>query len=68
VASLIGWPLGLVGIVLLAVSLFQVQRDWFGVARSGEARLTPAARRLWLGAAALGLGLFIVAMIVGPHH
>ncbi len=56
------------GIVLLATSLFQLQRDWFQVAGQRKAKLTPGARRLWLGAAALGLGMFVVAMIVGPHH
>ncbi len=66
--GLIGWPLGLAGIVLLAVSLFQLQRDWFGVARSREAGLAPGARRLWLCGAAVGLGLFVVSMIVGPQH
>ncbi len=63
-----GWALGFAGILLLAISLYQVQRDWFEVARSREAKLTPGARRLWLGGAALGFGLFVVAMIVGPHH
>ena len=61
-----GWLLGLVGIVILATSAFLVQRDWFGAARGRERRLSPAARRVFIGGVFLGLALFVIAMIIGP--
>ncbi len=62
------WVLGAIGIAILAASLFQVQRDWFDVARSQKPRLSKQARHLYLVGIVLGFGMFIVAMIVGPHR
>jgi len=63
-----GWVLGMVGIVVLAASLFQLQRDWFDVGKTPKPRLSKQVRRLYIVGAVLGFGLFIFAMIVGPHR
>ena len=61
-----GWALGLAGVVILATSLFLLQRDWFEVARERKPRLSPNIRRLLIAGIVLGAALFSVAMIVGP--
>jgi len=61
-----GWALGLAGVVILATSLFLLQRDWFEVARERKPRLSPNIRRLLIAGIVLGAALFAVAMIVGP--
>ena len=63
-----GWVLGLVGIVVLAASLFQLQRDWFDVGKTPKPRLSTQVRRLYIAGIFAGLGLFVVSMIVGPHR
>ncbi len=63
-----GWVLGMVGIAGLATSLFQLQRDWFEVGKSQKPRLSKPARRLYIAGVVLGSGLFIFAMVVGPHR
>ena len=68
VTSRFGWMLGLVGIAVLATSLFQLQRDWFDVAKSQKPRLSKSARRLYVASALVGFGLFIFAMVIGPHR
>ena len=66
--GIVGWVLGMVGIAVLATSLFQLQRDWFDVAKSQKARLSKPARRLYVAGVVLGFGLFIFAMVIGPHR
>ncbi len=61
-----GWALSLAGVVILATSLFLLQRDWFEVARERKPRLSPNIRRLLIAGIVLGAALFAVAMIVGP--
>ena len=63
-----GWILGMAGIAILATSLFQLQRDWFDVGKPPKPGLSKQLRRLYIASAVLGFGLFIVAMIVGPHR
>ena len=63
-----GWLLGLVGIVILATCAFLLQRDWFEATRGRKRRLSPKMRRLMVGGMVLGFGLFVVAMIAGPHR
>ena len=63
-----GWILGMAGIVVLVAPPFQLQRDWFDVGKSQKPRLSKQVRRLYVGGAVLGFGLFIFAMIVGPRH